>query len=113
MPRRKRNRSPARSISPDPPVRPSRDILALALILALTIVAYLPAINGGRLWDDEAHITRPAIQSLSGLRRIWFEVGATQQYYPLLHSAFWLEHKLWGEAMLGYHLINVFWHLVA
>ena len=33
--------------------------------------------------------------------------GATQQYYPLLHSAFWLEHKLWGDATLGYHLVNI------
>ena len=34
-----------------------------------------------------------------GLWRIWTEVGATQQYYPLLHSAFWLEHRLWGDAL--------------
>ena len=42
--------------------------------------------------------------------RIWSELGATQQYYPLLHSAFWLEHKLWGDALLGYHLANVLLH---
>jgi tetratricopeptide (TPR) repeat protein len=24
-------------------------------------------------------------------------VGATQQYYPVLHSAFWVEHRLWGR----------------
>lgn len=38
------------------------------------------------------------------------KVGATQQYYPLLHSAFWLEHRLWGDATVGYHLVNVLWH---
>src|SRR3954462_5548519 len=59
------------------------------------------------------HVTRPDLQSWGGLYRIWFELGATQQYYPLLHSAFWLEHKLWGDSMLGYHLVNVGWHLVA
>ena len=32
------------------------------------------------------------------------ELGATQQYYPVLHSAFWLEHRLWGDAAVGYHL---------
>src|SRR3954469_17738270 len=52
----------------------------------------------------------PALQSWSGLRRIWFEPGVTQQYYPLLHSAFWLEHLFWGDATLGYHLVNVLWH---
>jgi tetratricopeptide (TPR) repeat protein len=37
-------------------------------------------------------------------------VGATQQYYPVLHSAFWVEHRLWGDATLGYHLLNVLLH---
>ena len=36
--------------------------------------------------------------------------GATLQYYPLLHSAFWVEHKLWGDATLGYHLVKIFLH---
>jgi len=44
-------------------------------------------------------------RSLDGLRRIWFEIGATQQYYPLLHSAFWIEHLAWGDATVGYHLV--------
>ena len=45
--------------------------------------------------------------------RIWFELGATQQYYPLLHSAFWVEHNLWGDATLGYHLVNILLHAAA
>ena len=62
------------------------------------------------IWDDNEHITRPALQSFHGLWEIWFHLGATQQYYPLLHSAFWLEHRLWGDSMLGYHLLNLFLH---
>ncbi len=42
-----------------------------------------------------------------------FDLGATQQYYPLLHSAFWLEHRLWGDAVFGYHLTNVLLHALA
>jgi len=83
------------------------------LIFFAAFFAYLPAINGGFLWDDDAHVTRPGLQSLEGLRRIWFEVGATQQYYPVLHSAFWIEHRLWGNAVLGYHLTNIFLHATA
>ena len=49
----------------------------------------------------------------TGLYRILFEVGTTQQYYPLLHSVFWFEHTLWGDAVLGYHLINLVWHSIA
>jgi tetratricopeptide (TPR) repeat protein len=47
------------------------------------------------------------------LWRIWFDLGATQQYYPVLHSAFWFEHQLWGDGTLGYHLTNVFLHATA
>jgi len=65
------------------------------------------------IWDDNAHITSPALQSLHGLWRIWFDLGATQQYYPLLHSAFWIEHRLWGDATLGYHLANLVEHSLA
>ena len=79
-------------------------------MLVATLVAYFPALSGDFLWDDAGHVTNPALQSWSGLIRIWFEVGTTQQYYPLLHSAFWIEHHLWGDAPLGYHLVNVLWH---
>jgi tetratricopeptide (TPR) repeat protein len=74
---------------------------------------YLPALNGGLLWDDSAHVTSPAMRSLHGLFRIWFQLGATQQYYPLLHSAFWVEHRLWGDAVLGYHLTNLTFHALS
>jgi protein O-mannosyl-transferase len=82
-------------------------------LLAATVIAYLPAIDGKLIWDDDAHVTRPALQSLDGLWRIWFQLGATQQYYPLLHSAFWMEHRLWGNALTGYHLVNVVFHATA
>ena len=54
-----------------------------------------------------------ALRSLGGLRDIWFKLGATQQYYPLLHSAFWAEAQLWGDYVLGYHLANVVLHVIA
>lgn len=97
-----------------PPVAPATGGPSPAWICALiffaSLLVYLPALNGGFLWDDNAHVTPPGLRSLAGLFSIWFEVGVTQQYYPLLHSAFWLEHRLWGEATLGYHLINVLLH---
>jgi tetratricopeptide (TPR) repeat protein len=84
--------------------------MVFVLFIVATLVAYFPALTGDFLWDDAGHVTNPALQSWSGLLRIWFEPGVTQQYYPLLHSAFWLEHGIWGDATLGYHLINVLWH---
>lgn len=82
-----------------------------ATIVASAFVAFGPALQGGFIWDDHMHVTRPELRSLSGLWRIWFEVGATLQYYPFLHTAFWIEHKLWGDATLGYHLLNFLLHL--
>jgi protein O-mannosyl-transferase len=79
-------------------------------LLAVTLLAYLPALQGGFIWNDEDYVTQPALRSWSGLARIWFEVGATEQYYPLLHSAFWIQHRLWGDSALGYHVFNVLLH---
>jgi tetratricopeptide (TPR) repeat protein len=82
----------------------------LLLMPAGVLFAYRPALHGTPLWDDFGHITVPELRSLGGLWRIWSELGATQQYYPVLHSAFWLEHRLWGNAFAGYHLANVALH---
>lgn len=87
--------------------------IAALILLAAVLLAYQPAWHGGLLWDDDANVTAPGLRSLQGLRRIWFEVGATQQYYPMLHTAFWIEHRLWGDRTVGYHLANVVQHLLS
>ena len=81
--------------------------------LPRVFLVYQPAWQGGLLWDDTEHVTRPELRSWHGLYRIWVDVGATPQYYPLVHSVFWVEHKLWGDATLGYHLVNIFLHATA
>lgn len=91
--------------------RPSLGITAALFVLALLV--YGPALDGAFLWDDGGHVTRPELRSLGGLARIWFDPGATQQYYPLLHSAFWLQSHLWGNAPAGYHVVNVLLHATA
>ena len=72
--------------------------------------AYLPAWNGTPIWDDDAHLTKPELRSLEGLAKIWTQPGATQQYYPLVHTLFWVEHRLWGDWPEGYHLLNILLH---
>ncbi len=108
---------------PRPPPSPASSARALprelpagwffAVVLVLLLLAYGPALSGAFLWDDAGHVTRADLRSFAGLGRIWFEVGATQQYYPVLHSAFWLEHRLWGDATPGYHLLNLALHALA
>ncbi len=88
-------------------------VLVGVSLLAVVLVAYGPALDGELLWDDDAHVTAPALRSASGLWRIWTDSRATQQYYPLVHSAFWLQYQLWGLQTVGYHLVNVALHVTS
>ena len=93
-----------------PPRRARRHWPTFVALVVVTVLAYAPAWHGGILWDDDAHITKSALQSVQGLWRIWFDVGATQQYYPVLHSAFWMLHRVFGNETLGYHLVSAVLH---
>jgi protein O-mannosyl-transferase len=84
-------------------------LLALLLVI-VTLLTYRPAWNGTPIWDDDAHLTKPELRSLDGLGRIWTQPGATQQYYPLAHTLFWVEHRLWGDWPAGYHLLDILLH---
>lgn len=80
-------------------------------ILLCVIVAYIPAMQGGFIWDDDAYVTEnDTLRTVEGLVRIWFEPGSAPQYYPLLHTSFWVEFQLWGAHPFGYHLVNVILH---
>jgi protein O-mannosyl-transferase len=83
--------------------------LYAAIFIALLFV-YQPALHGGILWDDPAHLTRPDLRTAAGLWRIWFEPGTTQQYYPLAHSTFWVMSWLFGESTLAQHILNIALH---
>jgi Flp pilus assembly protein TadD len=74
------------------------------------MLAYHPAWNGQQLWDDDQHMIRPELYSVSGLVRVWTEPGAIRQYYPVLATVFWVENKLWGIAPLPHHLVNILTH---
>lgn len=87
-----------------------RDTVAGALLLVAVLICYLPAINGGFVFDDDRNITPDALASLRGLWLIWSQPGASFQYYPALHTAFWIEHRLWGDTTWCYHLMNLLQH---
>ncbi len=93
------------------PLGRSGAALAVLVLAALTFAAYAPALYGDFVWDDDAHVTHnPTLTDLGGLVRIWTEIGAVPQYYPLVHTTFWIEHHLWGRNPLPYHLVNVLLH---
>jgi tetratricopeptide (TPR) repeat protein len=86
-------------------------LLWSGLIVLLTLLAYIPAMRGGYIWDDNAHITENStLRSSDGLAKIWFEPKVLPQYYPLVHTTFWVEYHLWQLHPFGYHLVNVLLH---
>ena len=85
--------------------------LAVVALLACTLLAYLPALQAGYIWDDDKYVTdNLTLRTTAGLARIWTEIGAVPQYYPVVHTTFWIEYHLWGLEPLGYHLNNVVLH---
>jgi tetratricopeptide (TPR) repeat protein len=84
------------------------------LLIAMILVAYWPAMHGGFIWDDDTHIsTNDTLRSRRGLWEIWFQPGATCQYYPLSFTLFWVGYHLWGLNPLGFHLLTLMFHGLA
>ncbi len=82
------------------------------VLFAGTLLAYVPAIMGGYIWDDDAFVTDNPVLRMGwdGLYKLWFVFGATDQYYPMAYSSFWLEYQAWGYWATGSHLVNALLH---
>jgi len=92
----------------------SRDSLLAGLLLALTVLAYVPAMQAGFVWDDDSYVSEnPTLRSVDGLGLIWLDPDSSPQYYPLVFSSFWLEYQLWGPVPTGYHVVNVLLHALS
>ncbi len=89
---------------------------AACLLLGLTVLAYLPALGAGYVFDDHIYLTQEKrMETVGGLGQIWTEVGGRDyqhQYYPLTSTAFWLQRRMWGDNPFGYHFVNVLLHAV-
>jgi len=86
------------------------------VIIAACFVAYIPAIRGGFIWDDDLYVTNnPMLKVPHGLYHIWFTMNDSPQYVPLVYTTicttFWAEHQLWGYDPMGYHVVNVAIHI--
>ena len=84
-------------------------------LLALVFVVYIPVLRtGGFIWDDPQYITgNPLLRTWPGLLAIWIHPTASPQYYPIVHTTFWIEYHLVGLHPLLYHADNILLHAVA
>ncbi len=88
-----------------------RQVVSGCLLVVLIIVAYVPAMRGGFVWDDDQYVTNnPLLTAPDGLWRIWFTAHRQSQYFPLVFTTFRFEYELWGLNPLGYHLVNICFH---
>jgi tetratricopeptide (TPR) repeat protein len=98
--------------APAAPTRARRGIPWLALLLIVaTFAAYLPARRAGWIWDDDQYVTdNTTLRSGRGLASIWLEPRTTPQYYPAVHTSFWVEYQLFGPNPVVFHGVNVALH---
>jgi hypothetical protein len=84
-----------------------------ALVVLVTIVAFLPALGAGFVnWDDPENFLRnPAYRGLDGTHLRWmlstFHMGV---YIPLTWLTLAADHALWGMDPRGYHATSVLFH---
>lgn len=80
------------------------------LLVALTVLAHLPALRNGTVWDDDDVVfANPLVHAPDGLRRFWLATS-TPDYFPLSSTVQWIEWRLWGENPRGYHAVNLGLH---
>jgi tetratricopeptide (TPR) repeat protein len=88
-------------------------LLSCVFIFVICFIAYIPAIKGGFIWDDNTYLTaNPLITAPDGLWRIWLSTDTPSQYFPLVYTMFRLEHRLWGFDPIPYHIDNVAIHVI-
>jgi len=89
---------------------PKRALPGLVLFAAV-VTAFLPALAAGFIWNDDTYLTaNRTLDGLDGLRLIWTQPRANEQFYPMVFTSFWVEKRLWGLDPFGYHLVNVLLH---
>ena len=84
------------------------------MLIVVTLLVYQPAWRGKLILDDTVHLTNTVeLRSFGGLVHLWLDPPTIRQYHPLVDTFYWIEDKLWGESLLGYHIVNILLHLLA
>lgn len=96
------------------PTPPATLALGAAGLFVLCLIAFFPGLGGTFIWDDDFYVTNnPTLRSWGGLTDIWFNIGATPQYYPMTHTSFWIEWQLFGPNPLAFKITNLVLHTLS
>ncbi|MAW60734.1 MAG: hypothetical protein CMJ94_07855 [Planctomycetes bacterium] len=71
---------------------------SVLLIVGLCFLSYLFVLFEAQwIWDDPDYVWRnPLLAHEGGLAAIWRDAANTPQYYPVVHTSFWLELRALG-----------------
>jgi hypothetical protein len=76
----------------------------------IVLIAFLPALKAGFVWDDKNYIqNNPGLHSIN-LKEI-FSSYVLGNYHPLTMLSFAIEYQFWGLNETGYHIVNLLLHL--
>ncbi len=85
-----------------------------ALVFALSLALYLPALSYGFINFDDPTSVSEAPEVLRGLSlegaRWAFTTRSAAQFQPLTWLSFQADATLWGPQARGFHLMNAVWH---
>lgn len=95
-------------------------LISCALIITLGFIVYANSLDGEFIWDDY-HLIRDNlyIRSYSNIDKIFSEnMGASvgskfNSYRPLQMLTYMFDYSLWKLDVRGYHLTNLFLHILA
>jgi tetratricopeptide (TPR) repeat protein len=101
--------------APLPPLWRSFPWLPAVGLFLLVVIVYIPSMTNGFIWDDPQYVVdNPTLKSADGLWQIWTDPTSLPQYYPMVHTTFWIEARLWRtDTAPGYHVDNILLHALA
>jgi hypothetical protein len=80
-------------------------------VLILALVAYLPALKGLRVWDDDALLNGNGIGGGKSLVDALTKPFLGAYFRPLVSLTFFIENKLWEGNPFLYHQTNILLHV--
>ena len=102
-------------------------VVKVVVIVAGAMIAYVPAMRGGFVWNDNSYVHKNRLLSeptAANLGKIWtirevsradgaqYYSSYTEQYYPMVFTSFWIEANIWGnQNPTGFHVVNVLLHI--
>lgn len=93
--------------------------LAILIISAWTFVIYYNSLTGEFVFDDESVVQNNAsIQSLSSIPKYFtadegFHKVIGRYYRPIVSSSYAIDYAIWGLNPFGFHLTNIFIHIIS